>query len=324
MLANYHKPVLIGESGLSFLTPDSNPPTLTTADRADIGVKHAIWAAVVSGAMNGRALWWEDGVAIYFPALDLPFIRKYADAELPASNFVRDVNFAGFQPLTSSSGSGILGAAVGNDKSVIGWYRDATSEPPDWNLKPVISKQTVALTVPGSASTWKVDFYNTRDGTTVLSSVSVTRQGGTLTIPLPDFQDDIAFKMTAQAGTASAFTSAPAVVSTDSIAGTWRGTISNPAGSFSTPVELSIQAGCKPGEVCGTFSAPQIPCAGDLSLQRINGGIFVFQEENASGAASCKSGGYEQLQLLADGTLSYQYLTSPGSAATSTGILKNQ
>ncbi len=32
MLAKYRKPVLIGEFGLSFLTPDSNPPTLTTAD----------------------------------------------------------------------------------------------------------------------------------------------------------------------------------------------------------------------------------------------------------------------------------------------------
>jgi len=74
---------------LSFETPDSNPPTLTTAGRADIGIRHAIWAAVVSGAMNGRSLWWEDGVAIYFPALNLPFIQKYADADLLASNFVR-------------------------------------------------------------------------------------------------------------------------------------------------------------------------------------------------------------------------------------------
>ena len=103
LLAKYRKPVLIGESGLSFETPDSNPPTLTTADRADIGIKHAIWAAVVSGAMNGRALWWEDGVAIYFPALNMPFLQKYANADLPASNFVRGVDFADFQPLTSTS-----------------------------------------------------------------------------------------------------------------------------------------------------------------------------------------------------------------------------
>ena len=136
MLAKYQQAGLIGESGLSFETPDSNPATLTTADRADIGIKHAIWAAVVSGAMNGRALWWEDGVAIYFPALSMPFIRKYADAELPAANFVRGVDFTGFHPLTSTSSPGIWGAAVGNEKMVLGWYRDATSEPPNWNLKP--------------------------------------------------------------------------------------------------------------------------------------------------------------------------------------------
>jgi hypothetical protein len=58
MLSKYHKPVLIGESGLSFETPDRNPPTLTTADQAEIGINHAIWAAVVSGGLNGRALWW--------------------------------------------------------------------------------------------------------------------------------------------------------------------------------------------------------------------------------------------------------------------------
>ena len=198
MLAKYRKPVLIGESGLSFETPDSNPPTLTTADRADIGIKHAIWAALVSGAMNGRALWWEDGVAVYFPALSWPFIQKYADAELPASNFVRGVDFTDFQPLTSTSNSGVWGAAVGNEKMVLGWYRDASGEPPDWNTQPVISNQTVTLTVPGSAANWKVDFYNTKTGTDILSSALVTRSGDTVIVPLPDFTDDIAFKMYTQ------------------------------------------------------------------------------------------------------------------------------
>lgn len=195
MLAKYHKPVLIGESGLSFETPDSNPPTLTTADRADLGIKHAIWAGVVSGAMNGRSLWWEDGVAIYFPALSLPFIQKYAEAELPAANFVRGVDFTSFQPLTSTSSSGVFGAAVGNEKMVLGWYRDAISEPPDWNLKPKISKQTVSLIVSGTATDWQVDFYDTRTGTDLIGSIIVIRTGDKVTIPLPDFTDDLAFKM---------------------------------------------------------------------------------------------------------------------------------
>ena len=198
MLAKYGKPVLIGESGLSFEVPDRNPPTLTTADRAEIGIKHAIWAGVVSGGMNGRALWWEDAVAVYFPALNMPFIQKYADAELPASNFVRGVDFTGLQPLISTSNPGVWGAAIGDERLVLGWYRDATCEPPDWKLQPMLSKQKITLTVPGSAANWKIDFYDTSTGTIILSSATVTREGVKITITLPDFTDDIAFKMVIQ------------------------------------------------------------------------------------------------------------------------------
>jgi len=194
-LATYNKPVLIGESGLSAETPDSNPPTLTTAANASIGIKHAIWAGVVSGALNGRGLYWEDGFAIYFPALNMPFIQKYADADLPAEKFVSGIDFAGFKPLTSQSSGSVFGGVLGNEKMVIGWYRDAGSEPPDWKLQPVITKQTVILTVPGSESQWKVDFYNTKTGTDMISSDMVSRSGGIITVSLPDFSDDIAFKM---------------------------------------------------------------------------------------------------------------------------------
>jgi hypothetical protein len=318
MLAKYRKPVLIGESGLSFETPDSKPPTLTTADRADIGIKHAIWAAVVSGAMNGRALWWEDGVAIYFPALNLPFIQKYANADLPASNFVRGVEFSSFQPVTSTSSSGVWGAAVGNEKTVLGWFRDAACEPPDWPLQPAISGQTITLSVPGSAAAWKVDYYDTKTGTDVIASAKATRHGRGITLTLPDFTDDIAFKLDAEAGTIS---TPVAASTTATISGDWSGTISNGSGTFSTQIRLSIQPDCAPGGVCGKFSAPDLPCAGELYLQEINGKTFVFVEQNAAGAASCTSGGYEYLQLRADGTLSYKFSFIPGSAETSTGLL---
>jgi len=43
-----------------------------------------------------------------------------------------------------------------------------------------------------------VDFYDTKTGSTILSSASVTRQGDAITIPLPDFRDDIAFKAYSQ------------------------------------------------------------------------------------------------------------------------------
>jgi hypothetical protein len=188
-LVRYNKPLMIGESGLW---------SMATKPNAAIGVAHAIWAGLVSGAMNGRALWGNDGYSIYSTndrVLAFQFMQAYATTELPVAHFVSGIDFSGFSPLKSSSSSAIWGAAIGDEKYVIGWYRDAASEPPEWNLKPVVSKQTVTIAVPGSATNWQVDFYNTKDGTTVLSSVAVSRKGSTITIPLPDFQDDIAFKL---------------------------------------------------------------------------------------------------------------------------------
>ena len=194
-LGNYQKPVLIGESGLSAATPDSVAGKLTVIKNAPIGVKHAIWASIVSGAMNGRSLWWEDGYGIYFPKLGIPWLQQYITSEMPAVNFVDGNDFSGFKPLTTSTSPGIWGAAIGNEKYIIGWFRDATCEPPDWNLKSILSRQTVTIIVPGSASNWQIDFYNTKTGTDIISSITISTKSNTATIPLPDFTDDIAFKM---------------------------------------------------------------------------------------------------------------------------------
>jgi hypothetical protein len=136
---------------------------------------------------------------------------------------------------------------------------------------------------------------------------------------LPDFKDDIAFKMTAVGGVVTIPTP---VTTSDSIAGKWAGTISNAAGTFSTLVKLEIQSGCQPGIVCGKFSAPKLSCSGELFLERIDGEVFVFVEQNVTGAATCSAGGYEYLQSQPDGTLSYKFMFSPGTAEVSTGILK--
>jgi hypothetical protein len=124
-----------------------------------------------------------------------PLFENFANADLPASNFVRDVDFTDFQPLASPSNLEALGGTVGNDKMVLGWNRDTTTEPPDWNLKLKISKQTVNINVPGTAVNWQVDFYNTKTETDIISSSMVTRTGDKITIILPDFMDDIAFKL---------------------------------------------------------------------------------------------------------------------------------
>jgi hypothetical protein len=191
-LNRYNKPVMIGECGLWSTDNNAN---------AIVGIQHAIWAGLVSGAMNGRALWWNDGYAFYATdnhADALAFMQKYATTELPVMNFTKGVDFSSFRPLISTFSYGVWGAAVGNERMVLGWYRDAISEPPNWTLHPVISKQTVTITVPGTATNWKIDFYNTKTGTDIVSSTMVTRKGNKVTITLSDFTDDIAFKMYVQ------------------------------------------------------------------------------------------------------------------------------
>ncbi|MDR3577875.1 MAG: hypothetical protein P4L50_28765 [Anaerolineaceae bacterium] len=197
ILARYHKPVLIGESGLSSAAPSAVKPNLTTAANAKLGIEHAIWAGVVSGAMNGRGLYWEDSFAIYFQDFGMPFVQSYASAELAAANFVKGVDFSGFKPVAVDLSGGRLlkGAALGSDKFVIGWFRDSQCEPPNWNLRPVISKQVVKISAPGSAKDWQVDFYDAATGKDITSSTSVTRTGGQIILALPDFKDEVAFKM---------------------------------------------------------------------------------------------------------------------------------
>ena len=188
-LTKYQKPVLIGECGLWSMIHNAN---------AHIGIEHAIWADLVSGAMNGRALWDEDGYYIYAisnRANAMAFMQTYATMELPVAKFTNGIDFSGFQPLVSTSSPGVWGAAVGNETMMLGWYRDAGSEPPNWKLRKLISKQTVTITVPGTATEWRIDFYNTKTGTDIVSSTLVTRKGDNVTITLPDFTDDIAFKM---------------------------------------------------------------------------------------------------------------------------------
>ena len=196
-IRDFHRPVLIGESGLTGLSPDP----FTRQPRAHYGIEHALWADLVSGAMNGRALWDQDSYAIYWTgatdAEKQKFIEDYARTEVPVVNFVKGLDFAGFLPLNVSfaPATNVWGAAVGNERMIIGWFRDAQCEPPDWNLQPTLSKQAVAIVVSGPASHWKVDFYDTRTGTKIIGSATVTRVNNRVIIPLPDFTDDIAFKL---------------------------------------------------------------------------------------------------------------------------------
>ena len=150
-LKKYGKPVLLGECGL-----DSAPPrgTLDAAAQAQVGVRHAIWASVVSGAMNGRMLWWQDGYD-RFEKADL--CGHYHDAAAPAAAFVRGVDFTGFEPIQCELSPRLKGAVIGNEQMRLGWFCDTRCGPPNWPMNP-LAGQTVTLSASGKS--WRVEFFD--------------------------------------------------------------------------------------------------------------------------------------------------------------------
>ena len=189
-LTKYGKPVLIGESGLN-----SGPPrdTLDPAPRAAIGIRHAIWAATVSGAMNGRALWWQDGYDQFEKA---SLCRGYDDAAATAAVFVRDVDFTGFAPISCEVTQGLMGGMIGSGKIRLGWFRDARCNPPDWPETPV-NGQAVTLEAPNGV--WRAKFVDPATGTSVRDG-KLSVENGRLRLALPEFQGSIGVQLRVEAG----------------------------------------------------------------------------------------------------------------------------
>ena len=185
-LKAYAKPVLLGECDL-----DSAPPrgTLDAAAHAEVGIRHAIWASVVSGAMNGRMLWWQDGND-QFEKVDL--CSRYEQAAAPAAAFVRGIDCTGFRPIPCTLPGPLKGAAIGNDKMLLGWFRDARCDPPDWPTRPM-PRQAVSVDLPGSL--WQAEFVDTATGKPV-DRVRLVAHDRRVRIAFPEFQGSIAVRLT--------------------------------------------------------------------------------------------------------------------------------
>ena len=183
-LRQYGKPVLIGECGL-----DARPParTITPAERAPIGIRHALWASVVSGAMNGRMLWWEDGYDKYEHA---DIAGRYEDAAAPMARFVKGISFKDLKPADVMLSKNLKGAALASNKLIIGWFRDAHCSPPDWPVRR-LSGESITLPKAGGKR-WTVQFYDTRTGKPMGEGAPVDRPDG-LVIALPEFSESVAW-----------------------------------------------------------------------------------------------------------------------------------
>jgi hypothetical protein len=184
-LKKYGKPVLLGECGL-----DAAPPrrTLDVAARAEVGIRHAIWASVVSGAMNGRMLWWQDGYD-QFENADL--CRHFHQAAATAAALVRGVHCVGFKPVSCDLAPGLKGAVIGNETVRLGWFRDARCEPPDWPMKQLSNQR---VTVDASEKSWQVEFFNPATGKSTGKS-EIKARDGRLRITVPPFRGSVAIKL---------------------------------------------------------------------------------------------------------------------------------
>ncbi len=187
----YGKPVFIGESGL-----DSGPPqgTLDSAERAEVGLRHAFWAAMVSGAMNGRMLWWGDGYDV-FQKPDPELRKRFALLARPAADFARTIDRSGFEPVRVWPTPELYGAAIGQKRKAIAWFRDAQCIPPKWPTRRLAGQQ-VRLGIPGQAGCWRVAIH---DPVTLrlLAELEADREEGHLPVVLPEFEDSIVLELTA-------------------------------------------------------------------------------------------------------------------------------
>lgn len=186
-LERYRKPVLIGESGLDWRPPRG---TLTLSPRAEEGIRQAIWAALVSGACNGRMLWWEDGYDRYEGA---DIRAQYRHAALPVARFAREVDFTAMVPTAIEPSHGLSGAALANGHEAIVWLRDQNCTPPEWPLTRITGGK-VELSAQGGAAEYEVEFWNTESGT-VSGREVVASRGGQLRVIIPAFEGSIALRV---------------------------------------------------------------------------------------------------------------------------------
>jgi hypothetical protein len=190
-LAAYDKPVLIGECGLDWRPPRG---TLDASERAPIGIRHAIWAALVSGALNGRMLWWQDGYD-QFEKADL--CRHYQKIAVPAVQFAEDLDCSGLAPVECAMSPGIRGAMLGSaaegpgkGKTILGWFRDARCVAPQWPVDPTNGQWVV---MPARDGLWSVEAVDPESGKPV-ERKDATARAGKLRLDLAEFRGSLTIR----------------------------------------------------------------------------------------------------------------------------------
>jgi hypothetical protein len=197
MLRPLGKPLLLGESGLDWRPPDGT--TATTSVHGPLATRHAVWAALTNGFMNGRALWWEDGYAVLQNGdPSVSFVAGYPAVERGALAVLGGRDMSRMRAL-ADEGMWMCNV-IGDERTALGWLPDwqcgypQGSQPPDCA---VMSGLTCEVAVPGGAARWEAVFHDTTTGAALGPPLALTRTGRRVVVPLPDFTEDVAFVLTA-------------------------------------------------------------------------------------------------------------------------------
>ena len=86
---------------------------------------------------------------------------------------------------------GLLGGLLGNERRVIGWFRDAQCVPPAWPMPKVRDR---VVTLSGVSGRWEVEYVDPVTGR-VIRNALVTATRGRLKMRLPLFEGSIAMRL---------------------------------------------------------------------------------------------------------------------------------
>lgn len=106
-------------------------------------------------------------------------------------------------------------------------------------------------------------------------------------------------------------------LTTDAIAGTWYGNMHLSVTNAVQRINLTIPAGCKPGDVCGTLLNYAVQCTWEVTYDGFSNGAYQYHFSNTLKGA-CPAGSAGSLALQPDGTL---YRTHQTPQFTATGSL---
>jgi hypothetical protein len=208
-ITDYGKPAIWGECGVvnsSWLTsqwidPDSGAPR---HDSTGIFIHNAIWSGLMSG-LAATTPYWDWRLLHDYP--------DWWDQHLAIANFVQGAPLltASYEVVNSNADPGIITTtspslrayAMKNDTSGLFWIHNLEHSWYDVIVQG-LTPQTVSgatMTVTGVAQGgYEVQWWDTYTGT-VSSNDSLSTDGsGTLSVPLPDIQTDVACKITSSAG----------------------------------------------------------------------------------------------------------------------------